>query len=161
MPFLYALECSQEEETLRMECKRVCLTFFVVCDKILPLVTAMTIDELGQNSLTKYKKNNVIKSDHCRLDLEVDLVFHKEKHHLAENAFNVRNKLCQKTFLEYTTYTDMFTKCFTSQKDLEHKFNTWQSKFQKSLYACFRKIRVTDGEIKAAEIDNLMTQKNR
>ena len=55
------------------------LDFFVVCDKILPLVTSMTIDELGQSSLIKYKKNDIVQSDHCRLDLEVDLVFHKEQ----------------------------------------------------------------------------------
>ena len=68
------------------------IDFYVVCDKLLPLVTSMTIDETGQNSLTKYK-GKIVKSDHSRLDMEVDLVFHKEKKHDQLNAFNVKNKL--------------------------------------------------------------------
>ena len=31
------------------------LDFYVVCDKLLPLITSMTIDKSGFNSLTKYK----------------------------------------------------------------------------------------------------------
>ena len=71
----------------------------------------MTIDEHGQNSLTRYR-GNIVRSDHCRLDLKVDLVFHKEKSHEPQLAFNVRNKLGQEKFLEYTTNTNMFTNCF-------------------------------------------------
>ena len=122
------------------------LDFYVVCDKLLPLVSSMKIDELGQNSLTKYHKGNVVTTDHSRLDMEIELEFHKEKGHKCQNAFNVRNKLCQDKFLECTSNTNIFTNCFNSSKPIDHKFKTRQSKFQKSLYACFRRVRVTDVE---------------
>ena len=136
------------------------IDFYVVCDRILPLVSSMTIDETGQNSLTRYK-GKIVKSDHSRLDLEVDLVFHKEKKHERPNAFNVRNKSCQKKFFEYTSSNDMFTKCFNSDKHIELKFKTWQSKFQKALYACFKKVRLTEFEPKPTQIDNLMNLKKQ
>ena len=72
-----------------------------MCDKTLPLVTKMKIDENGKNSLTRYK-GAVVKTDHSRLDMEVDLEFHKEKKHEREDVFNVRNKLCQEKFFIYT-----------------------------------------------------------
>ena len=134
------------------------LDFYVVCDKILPLITSMTLDEHGQNSLTRYR-GNIVRSDHCRLDLKVDLVFHKEKSHEPQLTFNVRNKLGQEKFLEYTTNTNMFTNCFLSDKKLDHKFNTWKSKLQKSLYTCFKRVRVVEADPKLTHIDDLMTDK--
>ena len=38
-------------------------------------------------------------------------------------------------------------------------FAKWQTKFQKALYACFRKVRVTDREQKPSIIDELMNEK--
>ena len=137
------------------------LDFYVVCDKILPLVTSMTIDELGQNSLTKYYRGKIVKTDHCRLDMEIDLVFHKEKEHVRLNAFNVRNKISQGKFHEYTSNTSMFTKCFASDKNLDYKFKVWQSKLQKSLYACFRKVRMTEVDSKPTKINDLMDEKKQ
>ena len=56
------------------------LDFFVVCDKMLPLVNNMTIDADGYNSLTKYK-DTVVKSDHMKMEMEANLIFHKEEQH--------------------------------------------------------------------------------
>ena len=47
---------------------------------------------------------------------------------------------------------------FSSDKELDHKFNTWKSKFQKSLYACFKRVRV-EADPKPTHIDDLMTDK--
>ena len=91
--------------------------------------------------------------------MEVDLVFHKEKKHERFSAFNVRNKLCQQKFHEYTTNTNMFTNCFVSTKQLVHQFKTWKSKFQKSLFACFRKVRMTEADPKPTKIDDIIFQK--
>ena len=56
------------------------LDFFVVCEKILPLVSRMTIDSNGELTMTRYK-DKVVKSDHRILKLEIYLTFHKEKEH--------------------------------------------------------------------------------
>ena len=73
------------------------IDFFLVCDKILPLITSMSIDESGSRSLTKYK-GGVVKSDHRVLELNVDMMFHKEIKHERDHVFNVRNKICQNKF---------------------------------------------------------------
>ena len=113
------------------------LDFFIVCDKMLPLITSMKIDEHGLNSLTRYK-GKVVKSDHMKVELEANLVFHKEKSHERFTVFNVKNKKCQNMFWNYTSNTNMFTKCFeSSDRGIIVNFDKWQIKLQKALYACF------------------------
>ena len=136
------------------------LDFFLVCDKILPLITSMSIDESGSRSLTKYK-GGVVKSDHRILELKVDLMFHKERKHERDHVFNVRNKLCQKKFFHFTSEESMFTKCFkNSYEGIEIQFNRWQRLFTKALFACFRKVRITDDKNpKLSNIDALMNER--
>ena len=137
------------------------LDFFVVCDKMLPLVTSMKIDKHGLNSLTRYK-GKVVKSDHMKVELEANLVFHKEKNHERITVFNVKNKKCQETFLNYTSNTSMFTKCFEpGDRGIIENFTKWQLKLQKALYACFKKGRVTDSEPKLSRVDTLMNEKKK
>ena len=83
------------------------IDFFVVCDQILPLVEKMIIDENGQMAITRYK-DRIVNSDHRTLLLEVDLTFHKEPKHDRIQVFNVRNKVCQKSFLEFTSQKTLF-----------------------------------------------------
>ena len=61
--------------------KESILDFFLVCDQILPLVSKMIIDEKGEIALTKYRRGNIVKSDHNMLILKIDLAFHKENKH--------------------------------------------------------------------------------
>ena len=57
------------------------LDFFLVCDKILPHVTEMEIYENGENSLTRYRGETVVKTDHNMMKCEVNLNFHIKKIH--------------------------------------------------------------------------------
>ena len=74
------------------------LDYFVVCDRILPLVNRMVIDDKLENSLTNYctrnKMKKAIDSDHYTLSLELSLQFYKSKIERIEQ-FNFRNKECQ------------------------------------------------------------------
>ena len=65
-------------KTTRLGTSKTILDFFLVCDKILPYVTSMKIDESGESALTKYKKN-IVKTDHNMLTLELSLTYHIEK----------------------------------------------------------------------------------
>ena len=136
------------------------LDFFVVCDKILPLVTKMTIDEKGAQSLTQYK-GKISVTDHCMLELNINLMIHKEKKHEREHAFNVRNVSCQKIFRKFTSETNMFTKCFLSnEENIDVQFKRWQRCFYKALHSCFRKVRVKENfERGKSKIDILMEDK--
>ena len=118
------------------------LDFFVICDKILPLVSGMHIDENGGQSLTRYN-GKVTKTDHCMLELNINLMVHKEEKHERQHVFNVKNKLCQKKFTEFTSETTMFSKCFESNSEsIDIQFKRWKRCFIKALHACFKKIRV-------------------
>ena len=104
------------------------LIFFVICDKILPHVTKMKIDEKGENAWTRYKGGNV-KTDHNILQLEVNLKFHDHKKHDRIEMFNLKNKTCQNIFKKYTSETNMFSKCFLSDEKVEVQFKKWQKMF--------------------------------
>ena len=54
--------------------------------------------------------------------------------------FDLKDKDSQKTFKDYTSNTDMFTKCFLTDEDINNQFKKWQKRLQKSFHACFRKI---------------------
>ena len=136
------------------------LDFFVVCEKILPLVTKMVIDEAGEIALTRYRGGKIVKADHSMLKMEISLTFHMDKKHEQNEIFNLRNKLCQKQFKEFTNNTDRFTKCFSTNETFEVQFRRWQRQFKKSLHANFRKVRIKDNtDRKPSDIDILMNKR--
>jgi hypothetical protein len=131
-----------------------------VCDLILPVVSKMTIDSKEEVAMTRYK-GRIVKTDHRMLKLEVNLTFHKEKHHDRIEVFNVRNKKCLKMFCEFTSKDDVLSKCFESQEeDFNVQFSKWKRKFFKSINACFRKVRIKQNTFsKLSRIDELMSKK--
>ena len=124
------------------------LDFFLVCNQILPLVTKMEISENGENALTRYRGEKIVKSDHNMLHCEVNLNFHKQKKHDQVEMFNLTNKECQAKFKMFTSNTNLFSKCFESDESIDIQFNRWKRKLIKSLYACFRKIRINQNKEK-------------
>ena len=134
------------------------MDFFVVCEKILPHVTKMKIDELGEHALTNYKKG-VVKTDHNMLSLEINLTYHIEKDHQRVEMFNLRNKHCQLLFKEYTSKSNILSKCFLSNEPINTQFIKWQKLFEKALHACFRKLRSTNRDKKTSKINILMKEK--
>ena len=99
--------------------KESILDFFVVCNQILPLVAKMVIYESGEVALTKYRKGNIVKTDHNMLKLEVNLTFNVEKEHDRREVFNLCNKICQQDFKEKTSNTEQFTKCFEGRETID------------------------------------------
>ena len=94
--------------------------------------------------------------------MEANLVFHKEQKHERFTVLNVKNKECQQKFLDYTTKTDIFTKWFKhSGQGIIVNFANWKLKFQKALYACFRKVRVTDYKPNNSKFDILMNEEKK
>ena len=150
---------TRERITSRRTEKAV-LDFFIVCDKILPFITKMVIDERGENALTRYRGGKVVKADHHMLKLVLDLTMHETKIHERIEMFNTRNKLCLQKFKIFTNNTDKFTKCFASNEAFEVQFKRWQRLFQKALHANFRKIRHKDDDPKKVnKLDILINKK--
>ena len=95
----------------------------------------MTIDKSGYNSLTRYK-DTVVKSDHMKLEMEADIIFHKEDAHDHVSVFNVKNKTGQQKFFDYTYKTNILSKCFKSNdQGAIVNFEKWQSKFKFKMHA--------------------------
>ena len=130
------------ERRTRKGTEKGILDFFLVCDKILPLVTRMVIDEKGENALCKYRAGNVVKADHHMLKIEINIMFHMKKDHERNEMFNLKDKVCQQQFKLFTTNTKRFTRCFETEEIFDIQFKRWQRQLQKALYANFRKIRI-------------------
>ena len=145
---------------VRNNIKESILDFFVVCNQILPLVAKMVIYESGEVALTKYRKGNIVKTDHNMLKLEVNLTFHVEKEHDRREVFNLRNKICQQDFKEKTSNTEQFTKCFEGRETIDIQYKRWHRRLLKALHTSFNKIRIQDrGKKKKLKIDDLMERK--
>ena len=140
------------------------LDVFVVCDKVIPYVTRMVIDERRENALTNYssvrKIGRVIESDHNPLFLHVNLLFEKIKEERLE-VFQFRNKESQQVFKTLTSNTKDFTNCFKDNLSFEEQSTNWRrvlnSYFQKS----FKKIRITNKPKKKMSEINVLMEKRR
>ena len=81
-------------KTVNREEKSI-LDFFIICDKLLPYVKKMVIDENKEFILTSYQKKNgqtvVKESDHMTLLLDCSINFYQKTEPRQEN-FNFRNK---------------------------------------------------------------------
>ena len=153
-------ECkiTREKKTKRGT-ERSILDFFLVCDQILPLVSRMVVDEKGEIALTKYRRRNIVKTDHHMLKIELDLTFHNEKKHEQTDMFNLLNKVCQQNFGEKTTNTNVFSKCFESDESINIQFKRWHRRLVKALHRSFREIRIKDDQKKQSQVDILLNKK--
>ena len=134
------------------------LDFFVVCDQVLPLVTKMKVHEEDEIAFVRYAKK-VVKSDHKVLELNVDLKIHMEAKHERQEIFNLRNKTKQKLFYEFTSKIGRFTKCVSScEESVEVQFRRWKRMLNKSIHACFNKIRLTKNK-EDSNLDKLLNEK--
>ena len=151
---------TRERTTNKRTEKAVLDFFFIVCKKILPFVPRMVIDEKGENALLKYRGGKIVKADHIMLKLELNITIHEKKEHKRIEMFNMRNKLFQKQFKDFTSNTNRFTKGFSSSESFDIKFKRWQRLFQKALQANFRKIRhKEDDNSHLSNVDLLMNKK--
>jgi len=142
----------------KKETQESILDFFLVCDKILPHVTKIIIDEKDELALTKYKRK-VVKTDHRMLKLELNFKVHTDVKPERVETFNLRNKKKQAIFKDFTSKDERFSKCFMSvEESVEIQFKRWKRLFDKSIHACFSKIRIKEDK-KKSKIDELMDLK--
>ena len=138
------------------------LDYFVVCDRILPFVNWMLIDEKQENSLTNYctrnKAKKAIDSDHFTLSMELGLKFHKNRNKRVEH-FNFRNKECQEEFRKMTTNTSKLSEQFLSDSSLQTQVKSWEKNLNSIFHQTFRKIRVNK-PIKKDKISELIEKRN-
>ena len=91
------------------------IDFFVVCERVLPHVTKMIIDNNRQYTLTNYKGakhgKKAVDSDHMMLCITINLNITPQKPQRLQ-LFDFKNKNGQVLFKKLTSETKQFTNCF-------------------------------------------------
>ena len=112
-------------KTIKAEEKSI-LDVFVTCDKVLPFITDMKIDEKREHALSNFKavkrQGRIIESDHNPMFLNISLKFSKLVNERI-TAFQFKNKKSQEMFKTLTTNTDEFTNCFNDFKNHIEKYH--------------------------------------
>ena len=120
------------------------LELFIVCEKILPHVKRMHVDEHGENQLTNFyginHRGKSTDSDHAKIELDIDLKFQIQKPHRIE-AYNYKNKEAQVYFKEITSYTTELSDCFESNEVFQKQVKQWEHKLKSHVIEAFPKIR--------------------
>ena len=135
------------------------LDLFMVCDKILPHVVYMHVDEKGEHQLANFygKSHNgkVTHTDHSIVELQIDLQFEVCKPPRVE-SFNFKNLVCQKYFRELTTKTDKLSRCFLSNEPFQKQMKNWEHELKTHVIKSFPKIRSRKRTFSESEIGHLL-----
>ena len=123
------------------------LDFFIICDKILPFLKRMVIDEQRLHVLTNFNPirqgGRPIESDHNTEILELDLKFDKKKPERRE-VFNFKNEECQQAFFKITSETSKLSECFSTDQPFLAQAKRWNKELNNMLHLTFKKVRVID-----------------
>ena len=123
------------------------LDFFVTCDKVLPYIRRMKIDEQRENTLTNFgafkRAGKVIETDHNPVHLEVMLDFSASKPERLE-FFQFKDINSQLEFKRLTSVTTEFTKCFENDMPFELQAKKWRNTLNSFFHKSFKKVRITN-----------------
>ena len=137
------------------------LDFYIVCEKILPFIKRMVIDEDQHYVLSNYSKvkgkQTIKKSDHNPVLLELLLEYTEKKPDRIE-TFNFRNKECQQKFFQSTNTGSTLKKCFLQDGNLADQSNKWFKSLKGEFHKSFRKIRY-NGKQKVTKISELLDER--
>ena len=141
------------------------LDFFVICDRVLPFVTKMVIDEGKKHVLTNFeqvrKGGEAIDSDHNTQFMELELEIESEKSERIE-VYNFKNEAGQKKFKKLTSETSAFSECFKNEASLCDQVENCHKMLKAVCSEAFSKIRIKNKNfipIKK-EMLNLITERN-
>ena len=142
------------------------LDFYVVCDRVLPHIVRMEIDESKKYVLTNYeqvrKGGKAADTDHATQVMDVDLELLTEKPVRTE-LVNFKDKECQQIFKSVTSKTEDFTSCFSNDLPLVSQIENWRGVLDSYCGRSFKKIRIKKRRaVKAISpaISNLINKRN-
>ena len=154
-----AMDICQGSITRHRETKvgteKAILDYIIVCDRLLPFVSEMVIDEQREDVLTKYatKKGTKTKveSDHNLLRCQFKIKYDKSKKKERIEIFKYKDQSGQKKFLEVTTNTNKLSSCFDNDLNIKDQSVKFEKALRKISHECFTKVK-TGGRIKETEI---------
>ena len=126
------------------------LDFFVVCDRVLPHVKRMRIDEDKKYILTNYQKikkgGKASDTDHATEILDIDLHIKVEKP-VRREIFNFKDSDAQKVFKDSTSKTKDLTNCFRDNLSLVNQVENWRTLLKSYCSKSFKKIRIKKNKV--------------
>ena len=121
------------------------LDFFVICDRVLPFITKMVIDEEKKFVLNNYeqvrKGGIAVDSDHHIQIMDLELEIKSEKPERIE-IFNFKNEEGQQKFNQLTSETSAFSDCFKNDAPLSTQIKNWHELLKSVCSDSFKKIRI-------------------
>ena len=142
----------------KIKTEKSVLDFYLVCDRVLPFVTRMLVDEKKQYVLSSYYSRKGVQykkdSDHNPVVLWLQMLVSTKKPERNEH-FNFKNVDCQMKFRELTNVTDKLTKCFENNSNLNQQSKTWFKELNSIFHQSFKKIR-SNGKIIKTEVSELI-----
>ena len=120
------------------------LDLFLVCNRIMPYVLQMHVDEQGEHQLSNFRgiknRQKVTESDHAKVELHLDIQFPQALPPRNE-TFNFKSDHCKKLFKECTTNTKRFSMCLSSSESFPEQIKSWEKNLKSCIFKCFPKIR--------------------
>ena len=136
------LENKQEEAVL---------DFFIINDKVRPLVKKMIVDEQRDYTLinlAQIKKNQrMIETDHNAIIVEMEVETENNKQN-REEIFNLKSEVGQEAFLLETEENEELLNNFKSNLSINVQSLKWKKTLNNILQKCFKKIRVVKNKNK-------------
>jgi len=122
------------------------IDFFVVCEKIVPFLEKLVIDENKEHCLTSYytkKGSRVVKdSDHNTMILELTLNFTLK--FPRTEIFKIKNTENQMNFKKLTSEDNKLSRCFSLDGDIEMESKEFIKVFSRKFSQSFPKVRISN-----------------
>ena len=136
------------------------LDFFVVCERLLPYVQEMTIDNEGNHKITNYKDGqNTTESDHTPMWIKVNMKVAPERPEEVE-VLNFKDVIAQQRFKVNTSKTKEFSDCLKSKEEFNVKIENWKHILEKHCKQAFPVIRIRRRNLKPSSVDKLIDRRN-
>ena len=140
------------------------IDLFIVCQRMLPFMVKMHVDEKGEHQLTNFygRRHNkkVTESDHAKVELHINIQFELAKP-IRNEAYNFKNQECQQYFKMLTTNTKKFSTCFEGTESFLNQVNTWQKNLKSCIAQSFHKIRSRKRKFSESEVGQLLETRKR
>ena len=143
--------------------ERSAIDVFLVCERVLPFVRKLFIDENREDPLTNFhglKNQKVTESYHNKMELflniEAPIIQPKR-----EEIFNFKEVRGQDLFHNITNSTPKLHNCFKSRNSFIDQASLFQKTLQGVFHQSFRKIRGTKRKARLTEIDLLFCERKK
>ena len=154
---------TRKRDLINGKSEKSIIDFVVVCNRVLPYVTNMVIDEANKYITTNYtqvKKNiKAINSDHNTEFVMMNLQVMPIKK-VKREIYNLKNFDCQKAFKKQTEDTHEFSACLNSSDSVMLKSDKWIKCLDAHIKKSFKKVKVDNKKARPSASDALIDKQN-